>query len=81
MIPSIGRSVHYVLNAGPSAGQHRAAIIVRVWDPVPSERSAVQLQVFTDGLNDEEPNIIWRTSVLQDNASKNPGTWHEPERV
>ena len=77
MIPSIGRTVHYVL---PN-GEHRPAIITRVWDQVPTESSVVQLQVFTDGSNDGLQNVEWRTSVHQDNATKAPNTWHEPERV
>jgi len=76
MIPSIGRTVHYVL----SPGQERPAVIVRVWDEKPTEKSVVQLQVFTDGENDGLKNVEWRTSVHQDNA-KAPGTWHEPERA
>ena len=62
-------------------GQHRPAIIVRLWDAQPTETSVVQLQVFTDSSNDKEPNVIWRTSVHQDATEKKPGTWHEPERV
>lgn len=81
MIPSIGRTVHYVLNSGPSRGEHRPAIIVRVWDKIPTDDSLVQLQVFTDGENDGEENTVWRTSVHQDNESKAPGTWHPAEFV
>lgn len=81
MIPSIGRTVHYILPSGRSAGEHRPAIIVRVWDKTPTEESLVQLQVFTDGRNDEAHNVEWRTSVHQDPSAQKPGTWHEPERV
>ena len=77
MIPSIARTVHYVL---PN-GEHRPAIIVRVWDPSPTEKSLVQLQVFTDGSNDGLQNVEWRTSVHQDADTKAPNTWHEPERI
>ena len=89
MIPSLGRIVHYVF----SNGDHRPAIIVRIFDENPTERSYVQLQVFVDGSNDSHlldhqdkaispsPNVVWRTSVLQDAADKAPGTWHEPERA
>lgn len=87
MIPSIGRTVHFVL---PS-GEHRPAIIVRLFDQAPTEKSYVQLQVFIDGSNDSAqiheserlPNTttVWRTSVAQDPTGKIPGTWHEPERV
>ncbi len=74
--PSIGRIVHYVM---PDK-QHRPAIIVRVWGD--SDSAAVQLQVFTDGRNDESENVIWKTSVTQD-VSEDPqfGTFHFPERI
>ena len=29
--PSVGKIVHFVLDSGPSKGQHRPAMIVRVW--------------------------------------------------
>ena len=89
MIPSIGRTVHFVL---PS-GEHRPAIIVRIWDGQPTEHTVVQLQVFIDGSNDAGDlcdgeravlppvSAVWRTSVHQDTETKAPGTWHEPERV
>ena len=76
MIPSIGRIVHFVL----PDGQHRPAIIVRVWDDIPTPESLVQLQVFTDGENDGLQNVEWRTSVQQHALTPKPGTWHEPER-
>ncbi len=89
MIPSIGRIVHYVLPSGHhNAGEHRPAIIVRVWDQKPNEQSCVQLQVFMDGSNDspdergeEVGSVVWRTSVGQDPEGKLPGTFHEPERI
>lgn len=71
MNPTIGRIVHYILDDG----QHRPAIIVRVW-----EDGRVQLQVFTDGSNDGAPfasGIVWRTSVHEGTES---GSWHWPER-
>lgn len=46
--PTVGRIVHFVL---PN-GEHRAAIIARVWDVSPNLDPSVQLQVFTDGTND-----------------------------
>jgi hypothetical protein len=75
IIPSIGRIVHFVL---PS-GQHRPAIIVRVWGEKPTEDSLVNLQVFSDGTNDKLKGTEWRTSVHQAEANKKPGTWHAPE--
>lgn len=77
MIPSIGRTVHFIM----PDGQHRPAIIVRVWDTQPSNASLVQLQVFTDSSNDKEPNVIWRTSVHQDDTATEPGTWHQSEII
>ncbi len=45
-----GRIVHYVLESGRSKGAHRPAIVVRDWK---QSNGLVQLQVFTDGWNDE----------------------------
>lgn len=83
-IPSIGRTVHYVLNEGPHSGQHRPATIVRVWGELPA--SAVNLQVLTDSnedgtSNDCLPPVMWKTSILQDATGERPGSWHWPERV
>lgn len=82
-LPSIGRIVHYVLEGGPKAGEHRPAIIVKVWEDPPRPTSACQLQVFMDGdgtpsMNDGAPNVVWLTSRLQGTG---PGTWHWPEYV
>lgn len=80
-VPSVGRIVHYVLEAGPHQGEHRPAIIVQVWSD-----SSVNLQVFVDGSNDyfrnqgPEPLTLWRTSKHPDPAFT-PGTWHWPEYV
>jgi len=83
IVPSVGRIVHYVM---PS-GEHRPAIIVQVWEP---ESGLVNLQVFTDGPNDDMslgitgPNDNWRGSVPQyhgDPLSAPQNTWHWPERV
>lgn len=49
-VPQIGQIVHYVLSSGEHAGEHRPAIVVRVFGDQPT--SAVNLQVFTDGKND-----------------------------
>jgi hypothetical protein len=83
LIPSLGRIVHFVL---PN-GEHRPAIIVRVFDPVPTPASVANLQVFLDGSNDapaRQPgasDLLWRTSVHQDAETMKPGTWHSPEIV
>lgn len=72
---SIGRIVHFVL---PN-GQHRPAIVTRVWTPV-----CGQLAVFTDIANDarDVPEAVaqlveYRSSVMEGTG---PGTWHWPER-
>lgn len=77
--PAIGRIVHCVL----PDGQHRPAIIVRVWDQYRGLDGVpmVNLQVFTDQTNDGfQGGTEWRTSVHFD-ASDEPGTWHWPERT
>ena len=87
--PSIGRIVHYILESGPKAGEHRPAIIVNVWQTgeKPLLGNAVQLQVFTDSsieesFNDCLPPVMWKTSrSYADPAEQAPGTWHWPDRV
>lgn len=74
--------VHYVLSDHDrNKGEHRPAIIVRIFDPSPTESSVVNLQVITDDANDGMHPLAWRTSVHQDPTGKIPGTWHEMERV
>jgi hypothetical protein len=73
-----GRIVHYVLRPG----EHRAAIIVRVWRDShgnPAPLGTVNLTVFPDWGNDGEDGIVWKTSVVYDEAH-GPYTWHWPER-
>ncbi len=85
-LPSIGRIVHYVLEDGPNAGEHRPAIIVKVWGPPdgqPTPTTACQLQVFTDSpggevYNDQLPPVLWKSSRSQGTG---PGSWHWPEHV
>ncbi|HEY0756890.1 MAG TPA: hypothetical protein VGD98_23255 [Ktedonobacteraceae bacterium] len=82
-----GEIVDYVLPTGRNAGQHRPAIVVRIWEtPLTRQLKAVQLQVFIDGSNDFEHGqpgtlggLLWATSVLQDEERKQPGSWHWPE--
>lgn len=84
-VPSISCVVHYVLEAGPHQGEHRPALIVRVWGDTPE--SLVNLQVFVDGSNDyykhqgPEPLTLWRTSVHRNDSAAVLGTWHWPEFV
>ena len=73
---SIGRIVHYVLENG----EHRPAIIVRVWNKDPG---AVNSVVFLDGSNDTGSSggalQMWVTSVVFSETPK-PNTYHWPER-
>jgi hypothetical protein len=82
-----GRMVHYVLPDGPGAGEHRAALVVRVWrsNGAPPENGCANLQVFMDGTNDAPAGgsarwVEWRTSVVHDPDGA-PGTWHWIERA
>jgi len=70
-----GRIVHYVLEDGNFPGEHRPAIVVKVWD---RENGTCNLRVFTDGPNDFPDNldgILHCASVLHDDDHE-PGTWH-----
>lgn len=78
-----GRIVHFVM---PN-GVHRPAMVVHVWD----KRSGyVNLQVFTDGMNDNIMNTVendfssglyWATSIYPDETEKKPGSWHWIEKA
>lgn len=75
-----GRMVHYVLPDGIRAGEHRPAVIVKVWD---HGQGTSNLQVFTDGRNDghsDMDGLTWVTSVVY-SEDKTPGTWHFIERA
>jgi len=80
-VPSPGRIVHYVLpDDNRNAGEHRPAIVVRVWDQSGPEQR-LNLQVFTDEQNDGwAAGTQWRTSVRFD-PEAGLGTWHWPEYV
>jgi len=75
-----GRIVHYVLESGRSAGEHRPAIVVKLWEPKGGSMGCAQLQVFTDGSNGDLGGVAWRTSVMY-SADARPGTWHWIERA
>jgi hypothetical protein len=73
-----GRMVHYVLDQGPSSGEHRAAVITRIWD---HGRGYCNLTVFVDGSNDGYDRWpAWITSVAYSEAPK-PRTWHWIEKA
>lgn len=73
--PFVGAIVHYVIPDGPQRGQHRPAIIVRLWN-----ENRANLQVFTDSVNDGgryESGLTWAPST-QYSEVPTPGTWHWP---
>lgn len=75
-----GRIVHYVLPDGRSKGEHRPAIVVKVWN---KEIGYVNLQVFTDFSNDGVPyesGQYWATSVNY-SEDPQPRTWHWIEKA
>ena len=83
-----GRIVHYVMTGGRSQGEHRPAIVVRNWSnaDIPGSDGMVNLQVFTDALNDYpagvpgSTGIMWSTSAHY-SENKEPGTWHWIEKA
>jgi len=82
-----GRIVHFVLPDGVrNAGEHRAALIVKIW-PTMKESGTVNMLVFLDGGNDtksglEAPlgSVQWQTSVRY-SEGKEGRTWHWPEKA
>lgn len=77
-----GRIAHYVLPDGLSAGEHRPAIVVRVWDRT-GPYGTSNLQVFTDGVNDGPQyasGVVWKTSIMHSEEPK-ANTWHWIERA
>ena len=80
-----GRVVHYVLPDGPHAGEHRPAIVVKVWrrgDGSPPANGYSNLQVFVDGTNDypDYSGSVWATSVEYSEEPR-PRTWHWIEKA
>ena len=76
MTPTIGRIVHYHLDAGPHKGEPRPAVIVCVWND-----DCLNLQVLTDGANDGEKyatGVYWATSST---GGAEPGKWVWPVRT
>lgn len=75
-----GRTVHFVL---PNNQEHRPAVVVNAWGNGGGELKKVNMIVFLDGTNDSvadrEGNTYWATSVPY-SETKEPGTWHWPER-
>lgn len=83
-----GRIVHFVLADGPHAGEHRPAIVVKVWrkgDGSPPDNGYSNLLVFLDGSNDAGPSgearpLLWATSIEYSEEPR-PRTWHWIERA
>lgn len=81
-----GRIVHFVLPEGPHKGDHRPAIVLRVWrqgDGRPPANGYSNLIVFTDGANDGDlyaNGLIWQTSV-EYSETPLPRTWHWIEKA
>lgn len=82
----VGRILHFV--AENSWGLVcRPAIVVEDW-PSQGKPGYVNLQVFTDGLNDGKfsedallnvsKGVVWETSVLPNHAVRAHRTWHWP---
>lgn len=81
-----GRIVHFVVPDGPHAGEHRPAIVVKVWrqgDGTPPANGYSNLLVFMDGTNDGDQFancLSWQTSVVySDQAARR--TWHWIEKA
>jgi hypothetical protein len=78
-----GRIVHYVM---PDGSTHRPAMLVQVWNKEGEYAGMSNLQVFTDGTNDLRQGIqfgscpAWIGSVYY-SETKEPNTWHWPERA
>lgn len=73
-----GRIVHYVLPDGPYAGEHRPAIIVRVWN---HSTGYCNLTLFPDWQNDGyQHGVEWKTSIDY-SAEPKPNTWHFVEKA
>ncbi len=80
---SIGDRVHCVLEDGPSAGQERPAVIVKVLDQRHLGPGCITLQVFTDATSDGPGYLAGIAQKSLRNYSKIPflGTWHWPEEA
>jgi hypothetical protein len=88
-VPSVGRVVHYVLDAGPSQGEHRPAVIVRVYPDPDGEvtpGAVIIVHVHVDSHGDyyphqgDEPLIVQRMPGYDPDGTI-PGSWHWPEFV
>lgn len=85
-IPTVGRIVHATIKDSRGNLVVRPAIIVRVWNDVPT--AAVNLQVFADSdapvtdYNDGLPNVFWVTSAIyQETAGQMEKAWSWPPKA
>lgn len=70
-----GRIVHFVM----PDGEHRPAIVVKVWN---KDSGSSNLTVFSDWQNDgKSEGPFWATSIMPDEETKLPGTWHWIEKA
>jgi len=74
-----GMMVHYILNSG----EHRPAMVVKVWDDLPQGNGCCNLLVFMDADarvgNDPVGPVMRVTSIIYD-ETRHRGTWHWPEK-
>jgi hypothetical protein len=86
VIPSVGRIVHYVAYGTPGgeypAGAHRAAVITAVGEPTYLYIGGRDQRVPRASLCILNPTGFFFTQdALQDEDTKEAGTWHWPERT
>ena len=71
----VGAIVHFVIPAGRSMGQHRAAMITNIWD---ATNGTVDLTVFVDGSEDGYPHtqpVVLFNGIPYSETQENR-TWH-----
>lgn len=76
-LPTIGRIVHFILPAGPRAGETRAAIVTNTFGGTKCNGT-----VFLDKANDAPDTKDYFSSAEYDDTDKPViGTWCWPPRV
>lgn len=79
-----GRIVHYVLREGRGKGEHRAAIVAKVWRDAAGKSPASgcsTLVVFTVPMYDGSLETAREAPSVLFDASGEPGTWHWIEKA
>jgi hypothetical protein len=71
-VPSPGDRVLYTLGSGPSKGQRRPALVVRLVDNRPDHDTPIVLRVFTDPVVDGLEDM---TTSAAYSATFAPGSW------